>query len=140
MILIAVICFLSLQKFMNETMELCESCRKFDIHSFSADLDGRRGYKVAAVRKAADTGCTFCTFLMARFQGDLVEQDDKREELWIHLVPLEDSKNVGSNYSNLRINRLHLELGPRYYIGASSRWPITPTDEVCVAADPGMCD
>lgn len=45
-------------------MELCEQCQNFDIQAFSRNDYPVRGLPAAAVKKSAEAGCDFCSFLV----------------------------------------------------------------------------
>jgi hypothetical protein len=44
-------------------MELCDTCRAFDIQAFDPAKYPVRGYKLASAISAAESGCPFCSLL-----------------------------------------------------------------------------
>lgn len=73
---------------MQEESQLCASCRLFDLHSFSRDSSGYRGYRWQKILEGAYAGCRFCSLLKGCFE-----------------CRLPDSKFSAKSFVHLRLDR-----------------------------------
>lgn len=84
-------------------MALCNSCRNFDISSFSRDPDGLRGYRLEDAQAQAGKGCPFCQALITSLE-DTITAKPAQKDLWIHMKMCNSygMENVG--YDQLRVH------------------------------------
>lgn len=75
-------------------MELCDSCRAFDVQAFDPIKGKVRGYKLLSVITSAKSGCTFCSLLLkARFpQGLKKEGAIATIYYWLQWIYLESDE------------------------------------------------
>jgi hypothetical protein len=121
------------------TMTLCGSCQNFSLYSFFAGPDVSRGYRLGAVQDTVrNTGCSFCSLLLQHVE--LPTADDNQGK-WLHLFLFENSTLQRSRLSanaGLRVNRLVVMVGPRYFDLPLDHPKNENTYGLCVAADPSL--
>jgi hypothetical protein len=96
---------------------LCSTCKNFDIHSFTRDPFGFRGYRYKAAKEAASEGCSFCSLLVGCFEDKLSRgtrslPGHREDHWWIHLDMKSPAKrqDVESGGAGLAISGLRATL------------------------------
>ena len=103
-------------------IRLCKTCRNFDIHSFSADPFGFKGYRFGATMKAASEGCPFCLLLYNGFKKrwpntKVSFSNGWEDRWWFHLDVYNHTtrQSIESGSAGLMISSLRVTLAPENY-------------------------
>ncbi|KAL9623439.1 MAG: hypothetical protein Q9160_002332 [Pyrenula sp. 1 TL-2023] len=118
-------------------MPLCQSCQRFNIHSFSADPDSIRTYRLAAVEDGAQKDCDFCCLLRTTLKDDIAWLPYPASFCWIQLTLANDADLSEKQNSGPQYNKLSVRLANRPFLRPllRSHDDELGEHELCVAAD-----
>jgi hypothetical protein len=119
---------------------LCENCRRFNIHAWDAEnrMNGHLGLPAFAVVDGANSGCSFCTFLLDALLEEYPEAMQKMKmRQWFRIYPYTSKLTSSSPRSGLAIRGLTVVpyLGYDMPTGGSSKHTVYARLEA--VADPG---
>jgi hypothetical protein len=126
---------------------LCSTYKDFDIHSFTRDPFGFRGYKYMAVKAAAaaDEGCSFCSLMAECFNNSLSRGASSlpnhwQERWWIHLGIAEPStlQDIESGGTGLGISMFRATLATANYTLPYSL-ELDPSASIQITGVPRCC-
>lgn len=130
--------------------DLCEDCQQFDLHSFTHDIYGHRGYAFIKVKAAALQGCAFCSMIVDAFRDRRLplakarfRHEASEDDWFVHFsLDATEGKDIEAGSAIQGVKVLRARLAPRnnllpYSYKYTSKFEDWIEHSFHVVADPG---